>query len=168
MFCARYAVCSSGLITSKNAFESALERGKKLVWSLLVRRDIYSNRPREIIDTLDLADKIVERGPKVAKHLCLRDLTGTEIAQMVQSPTCKLSITSALTEIAVSVSRYPATIFSTIRSFFAKIVQLIVLIGRLAKGASIKKVLIELGAIDGSHMLVLGDCSLSGTKGLVL
>jgi len=58
-----------GLISSKQAFTSVMDKAKKLVWSVLLRTDICSNRPREIIDTLDISDKLLVKGQKVAKAL---------------------------------------------------------------------------------------------------
>lgn len=145
-----------------------MDRAKKLVWSVVMRTDIYSNRPKEIIDTLDLTNKAMMMAPKVAKGLQLQDLSGTgELATLVSAGS-KLSITSALSEIGVQIKRYPASFLRSIRSLFARIMQVVVILGRMVKGAPIKNVLIELGILEGSHVLVLGNCRLSDTHGLLV
>lgn len=46
--------------------------------------------------------------------------------------------------------------------------RVVIIIGRLVKGAPIKKVLIELGMLDGGQVLILGNWKLSDSQGLLV
>jgi hypothetical protein len=109
---------------------------------MVVKADVYSNRPKEIIDTLDISDKLMIVAPKVAKALKLKDLITEDSAHLVSS-NMRFSITNALSEIATSTKRYPTSILNSIRSFFSILMQPFILLGQ------------------ESHVLVLGNCRLS-------
>jgi hypothetical protein len=127
---------------------------------MVVKADVYSNRPKEIIDTLDISDKLMIVAPKVAKALKLKDLITEDSAHLVSS-NMRFSITNALSEIATSTKRYPTSILNSIRSFFSILMQPFILLGQIFRGAPIKYILIELGIMQESHVLVLGNCRLS-------
>jgi hypothetical protein len=106
--------------------------------------------------------------PRVVTGLCLLDFVSNDKAQLIASQGPRLNITTALSEIAVKVKKYPTSLLQSIRSFFAKIMRVVIIIGRLVKGAPIKKVLIELGMLDGGQVLILGNWKLSDSQGLLV
>lgn len=65
--------------------------------SVVFRTYIYSNRPKEIIDGLDLADKVMGLGPRVSPGLLLKDIAGPETAKLITTNKAKVDFACALT-----------------------------------------------------------------------
>lgn len=74
-----------------------LTKTKKVICSTILKTEIYSSRPKIIIDALDLADKQLIRSPVYAKNIKLKDIVTGETADLISNASKKFSVARAFT-----------------------------------------------------------------------